>query len=160
MLAVIGIALALAAPTNDPFAARAWGQFSRSPALAGGGETVDIAGGGVPGAVEYQLRLTQRSLDGAPAQRWADSRTCPAVHTVMARLHALKLPAIVPPGFEPSPREILVDGTGYSLTTTVADPVGASRVTWTSNIGTPLAAWIDDSFARLKSCWTSAPPPR
>lgn len=158
MLTVMAIVLQIAAPPIDPFADRAWGHFSRSPTLEHRTETVDIGtDGNAGGVVQYKLRLTQRFRDGSLTRVWADSRSCPAVHMVMARLRALKPPAIVPPGLGPAPTEILVDGIGYGLTMPVEDQLGLSRMTWTSDVGTPLADWVEDSLARLKSCWRPKP---
>lgn len=144
------------APAPDAFAARAWGSFERSPALRSDRERVEIAVDGRTGdQLEYKLRLTPRFTLAPDEHLWTNSRTCPAVRVVLERLRALQPPAIVPPGFAPSPTQIIVDGFGYRLTAPLADPSGMSRITWTSNIGTPLAAWVEDSLARLKPCWSA-----
>ena len=103
--------------------------------------------------MEYRLRLKDQKFGKPLAVSWVDSRTCPAVQVVLRQLHALSPPAIVPRGFPPEPSEIIVDGTGYSLTVPVADTAGASKITWTSNIGTAVAAWIDSSLVKLEPCW-------
>lgn len=155
MIAVLAIVLEAAVPTPDVFASRAWGRFSRGPALAGDDETVEIALDGSTGnRPEYKLRLTRQS-PGRPAERlWTNSRTCPAVRVVLERLRALTPPPIVPLGFEPQSQEVIVDGIGYSLTAPLADPFGRAKITWTSNMGSPVAAWVDDSLIRLKPCWS------
>lgn len=154
MLFSIFASLLVSAASTDVFADRAWGQFLRSGALSHHVEIVDIAvDGKSAGQLEYRLRLTDQKF-GSPARvSWADSRTCPAVRVVLTRLRALSPPVIVPPGFPPEPSEVLVDGTGYKLTVPVADSVGQSRLTWTSNIGTPLAGWVDNSLKSLEPCW-------
>lgn len=147
-----------AAEPRDAFASRAWGSFSRSPMLAHRGETVEFATGGRSGdVISYRLRRTRVSLSAPPARFWADSRTCPAVRTVLERLHALRLPAIVPPGFEPAPTGILLDGVAYSLNVPLEDRVGASRVSWKTNVGTPLATWVNESLKQLVPCWSPSP---
>lgn len=148
-------AVEAAAPAPDAFARRAWGKFSRESVRAHTSETVELALDGKMGNQrEYKLRLTLHSFNAPDERSWTNSRTCPAVRIVLERLHALKPPAIVPPGFDPQSTEILVDGTAYDLMVPTADAVGQSRITWSSNIGTPLAAWVDDSLALLKPCWS------
>jgi hypothetical protein len=45
-----------------------------------------------------------------------------------------------------------MDGTGYSLRA----PTGFANgtLTITSNVGSPLAAWIDGAFRTLEPCWS------
>jgi len=154
MLVSIFASLLVSAASTDVFADRAWGQFSRSGALSHHVEIVDIAiDGKTAGQLQYRLRLTDQKFGSPATVSWADSRTCPAVRVILTRLRALSPPVIVPPGFAPEPSEILVDGAGYALTVPVADSAGASRISWTSNIGTALAAWVDNSLVSLAPCW-------
>lgn len=155
---MLPIAIEAAGPAPDAFAERAWGGFSRSPALAGERVSVDMALDGRTGnQPEYKFRLTRRSPGAPDQQLWADSRACPAVRVVLGRLRELTPPPIVPLGFKPESQEIMVDGIGYSLTAPLADSVGQAKITWTSNMGTPRAAWVEDSLTRLKLCWSLTP---
>ncbi len=160
MFVLLWIGLAAPQMQGDAFAAKAWGHFVRRPALARRpSESVDIAThGGTPDHPDYLLRLTTRALGDVPVIRWLDSRTCPAVRDSLAKLSALTAPRLAPPGFAPRPTMMMMDGVDYSLTVPAEDRSGASRLTWTSNVGTPLAAWVDATLAALVACWTSREP--
>jgi len=155
------VALLLQAVAADAFDQGAWGRFSRSPALAHRTERVAIAtdgrDDGQQGTLHYKLRLTTTAPERPDTVLWANSRTCPAVRKVVASLRTLAPPRPAPPGFD-EPAAILLDGVGYELSVPALDPYGQSRVTWRSNVDTPLAAWVDRSLAALAPCWSPAPP--
>jgi hypothetical protein len=159
---LIALLLQLAAPDAttraDAFADRAWGSFSRSPALARRREHVDMVVDGQDGGnarpLQYKLRLVTTDPNGRDVL-WANSHTCPAVRTVIASLRDLQPSRPMPPGFDTGDLIVMADGTGYALDVPVTDRVSASRITWRSNIGTPLAKWVDDALAALEPCWSA-----
>lgn len=159
MFLVILVSALVLTADDDAFAIRSWGHFERSEALSHQVDTVDISTIGKTGdRFEFRLRLRSSKLRGPVITKWADSRTCPAIGEALTRLRALAPPVIVPPGFDPEPTEILVDGAGYSLTVPAADIAGQSTLTWTSNVGTPLATWINRTLKTLGPCWKQDGP--
>ena len=145
--------LALANSAVQPELPRQWAQFSRS---GHGRETVDIATGDRVKKADfrYTLRLTKRSLGADPETAWADSATCPAVQSVIVSMRNIQMPSPAPHGRWSDSMPITLDGTLYSLTAPSSDNMG--ELTISSNVGSPLASWIDASFKHLESCWTTA----
>lgn len=145
------------APAPDPFGQRAWAHFSRSPALRGTSERVDVATSGVDPkshVLFYAMRLTRTRFSQPDTVLWADSRTCPAVRPALAALGTLAMPRPSAPGIDP-PGDMVLDGVGYAL----AMPGrfaggGEGQFSVSSNIGTPLAAWVDRSLKALEPCWS------
>ena len=159
MIGTALIALAAAAPgLGDGFA-----QFSRSPALRK--ERVEVAVGVLgtdraSGKTLYWARRVVTDRSG-PVTTFADSNTCPSIHHVLDGLAKLEVPTPQVPGLnQPDEFKIIMDGTGYRLTASTQYAGQLGQVTFGSNIDTPLAAWIDDSLARLQGCWTHLPPER
>ncbi|MFD1951770.1 hypothetical protein ACFSGX_13430 [Sphingomonas arantia] len=154
---MLSILFILAAATQPPLPLQ-WAQFRRAGALSRVSETVDVATGGkrIGADFPYQLRFTKDALGEKPQIKWADSATCPAVRSVIASMTSIKMPSPAPYGVPGEQMMITVDGTGYSLTAPSSDNMG--EITISSNVGSPLAAWIDASFKQLAPCWkTSAP---
>jgi hypothetical protein len=135
---------------------RQWAQFSRSGALSHVSEIVDIATGDRGNSVQfrYVLRFTKRSLKAKAEIAWADSTTCPAVRSIIESMQKIKMPSPAPYGLPDQSMTLTLDGTAYSLTAPSSDNMG--KLTISSNVGTPLAHWIDASFKRLATCWTKA----
>ncbi|WHU01330.1 hypothetical protein [Sphingomonas sp. NIBR02145] len=141
---------------NDPALSdlpRQWAQFSRTGALNHISENIDIATGdrGTDAEFRYILRRTKNSLNAVPEIAWADSATCPAVRSVIASMRKIQVPSPAPYGLEDKSTALTLDGTGYSLTAPSSDNMG--KLTISSNIGTPLAAWVDTSLKQLEACW-------
>ncbi len=143
---------------RDTFAERAFAHFSRAPALAHSSETVDVALAYAPystAPAAYTMRLTRRRFRQPDAIVWADSRSCPAMRQVLDTMRALASPHPQVPGIDPY-GDIILDGTGYRLTTKARFAGGCDgHLTYSSNIGTPLAAWVDRSLAALAPCWSA-----
>jgi hypothetical protein len=135
---------------------RQWAQFSRSGALSHVSEIVDVATGdrGNTSEFRYILRFTKRSLSRDAEVTWADSATCPAVRSVIDGMRNLKMPSPAPYGLPNQSMTLTLDGTAYSLTAPSSDNMG--KLTISSNIGSPLARWIDASLKQLETCWTKA----
>lgn len=133
-----------------------WAQFRRSGALSHISETVDIATGDRKGDPEfpYRLRYTRSSLQGAPEIKWADSATCPAIRTIVMSMRSIKMPSPAPYGVPDQSMTLTLDGTLYSFAAPSSDNMG--KVTISSNVGSPVAAWIDASLKQLAPCWATA----
>lgn len=153
---MLSVFLALAASVAQAPLPLQWAQFGRSGALSGVTETVDVATGKRKGEADfpYRLRFTKTLSGGAPQVRWAESAACPAVRAVIASMRNIKMPSPAPYGMPGGSMEVIVDGTGYFITAPSSDIGG--KLTISSNIGSPLALWIDASFKRLAPCWTTA----
>jgi len=141
---------------------RQWGQFSRARSLNRVKETVDIASGDSPrgGPFAYRLRLTRQvpthhGRDRATQVQWADSATCPAIRPAMAAMVGITMPRPAPNGVPGEQTTIVLDGAIYTLNVPSSDPAG--EMTITANIGSSLAAWVDQSLEALAPCWRATP---
>lgn len=161
LLAFVLQAASVAPNLRDAFAERAFAHFSRAPALAHSSETVDVALVRAPYSTAppaYTMRLTRRRFQQPDAIFWADSRTCPALRPVLDALRAVVAPHPQVPGIDPY-GDIILDGVGYRLKTMARFPNGQDGdLSYSSNVGTPLAAWIDRSLAALARCWSATAP--
>lgn len=164
LIALILQAAAVAALPSPPdvFAQRAWAHFSRAPALKGTSETVDVAIIAMPprsNVAVYAMRITRRRFQQADTTGWADSRSCPAMLPALKAMRALAVPHPTVPGMEQRPGSIMVDGIGYRLWTQARfDGGGEGRLDFDSNVGTPLAAWVDKSLDAVSRCWSAVEP--
>lgn len=148
-------------PRADGFSQRAWGHFSRSPLLGHASEIVDVTidYDRRTHASTYALRLTRKRFSQAGEVLWADSRTCPAVRRVLTSMQTLALPSITVPGLDRYPGNIVIDGVAYSLRApALFVGRGGGQAVFTSNVGTPLATWVDRSLAALGPCWSALAP--
>ena len=147
----------LAVAASPPPLPGTWATFTREGALSHQAITVEAATDGVdPGSkrLEYKLRRTERSLDSVEV-KWANSRRCPAIRPVLAGMRDLAPPRLSPPGIGDGPTEVILDGVFYSLSAPAGYGGAEARVTVSSNVGTPLAAWVDKSLAALDRCWSA-----
>lgn len=142
-----------------PLAAKAqtdegWIRFSAHHALSHVDIDVSIGTQITGGEKIYWIRRTTQKLGRKTGASQIDSRSCPRILPALRSLSDLPMPRPKLPF--PSDDSIIVtsDGTGYSLTVPVAYPgeFVTQDVTLRSNIGTPLAAWVDDALAIVDSC--------
>lgn len=139
----------------------AWGEISRRPALRRIAEKVEIGTLGRDPSTKrlrYWLRYT-RTENGAQTLHWIDSANCSAVQVMLEAVQELTAPKPSPPGMADM-ISITMDGIGYSLRIPATFGSRNANMTLTSNIGTPLASWVDDSLRRLEPCWTDRQPAR
>lgn len=139
--------LAAAAPLPN-----AWAWFERAGALSHIVERVYIATAGADPAthrLEYRVRLLRIDLRGR-TQRRIESRTCPAIRPMLASLRDLPMPKPAPYGVGEDNRDIVVDGTAYLLH--VPSTFSNGGLTITSNVGSPLAGWVDGALKTLAAC--------
>lgn len=158
------VALLLQAAVADaaPFERDAWGRFDRAVALRHTREEVAVARDGrdpTTGVDHFRFRLVTRDSGGGSTTRWTTTRTCPAARVVVARFAAVPMPRPDPPAMKPGDIVLLMDGIGYSVTLPVGYGNGSipDPATFRSNLGTPLSAWVEASFAALRPCWPDAP---
>ena len=157
MAAMIALLIAAAAPPLPSELAHAWAEFSRKPALQRIQSTVEIGTLGLDrrrNQLDFWLRRV-RVVRGRETIGWTDSRTCPAVRPAIAALRQLPVPPVAPPGLSTG-GDIILDGIGYSLRA----PTDSGEITIRSNIGTPLADWIEATSKALEPCWRSTVPRR
>ena len=86
---------------------------------------------------------------------WADSATCPAVRETVRAMSGLPVPRITSP-YDGRGVALILDGVGYSFEGPASGSNG--RIAFSSNAGTPLAAWVDARLAALQPCWSAAKP--
>lgn len=136
-----------------------WIRISRNPALSHSFESVDILySKGSSDPAGFDLRLTYRGTEGETTVKWASSRSCEGARVAVARLRKLPFPSVSFPG---DPGQVVVDGTGYSISFPAAYGTQYSgQIELRSNVGTPLAAWIDDTLVNLQPCWHPSPEHR
>lgn len=112
-----------------------------------------------------------RAMDGSGVfERFADSRTCPAVADSLRQLDALPPIAPAVPGL-PDPEGVpnlndlgglyLHDNSyGIRLRGLSEGQTRSDRLAVNGGSGAVFAPVIADSLRRLKPCWTETPPPR
>jgi hypothetical protein len=152
---------AFAAAASPAIQSPPWAEFSASPALKR--ETVRVEVGTLGydrerKQLEYWMR---RSFKGPKDENvtWTDSVRCPAVREVVRAMHDVAAPRPAPPGIdEPSNIVVTADGTGYQLRAPGRYGDLMARVEMSSNVGTPLARWVDSSLGALDRCWSDAVP--
>jgi hypothetical protein len=156
-------ALILAAAYRSFELPRPWLTFTREPVLERNLTTIDV--GPLQNAQRERIFLFVRSVGhGDNIQiSWADTKTCPAAMWVVEEAINVPPPRIHVPGVkDPTAGKELtltMDGVAYSLSSGARYGSGiSSTIRMTSNWGTPLANWVDESLRRLQPCWKNAPP--
>ena len=90
---------------------------------------------------------------------WTDTTHCPAARWVVENAINLTPPVIEVPGIKGKDQgdDIVVtaDGALYELTSGAryGENIG-SQISFSSNVGTTLANWADESLRRLDPCWS------
>jgi hypothetical protein len=100
--------------------------------------------------------------DWLVSTRWADGDTCPGLESALEKLSgvvALKFTGEGPGDV----LEVTTDGVGYDLWARgplYPSPKADYRfdLQMKSNVGTPLAEWIEATEKALAACWTDTPP--
>lgn len=116
-----------------------WIRISRSTALSHRSGSVDILyNKGSADPAGFDLRITSRGEEDATTVGWTSSRSCEGARAAVALLRKLPFPSV---SFPSGPGEIVVDGTGYSISFPAAYGAQYSgRIELRFNVGTPLAA--------------------
>jgi hypothetical protein len=137
--------------------------FKREPALEHRLTVVDVAP--LPNLQRdriYVFRRTVRHIDDSEVS-WADTKSCPAATWVVEEAIKVPPPRIEIPGVKdptaPDQITLTMDGVGYSLSGRARYGSRlSSTINFTSNMGTPLASWVEESLRRLEHCWSKNPP--
>jgi hypothetical protein len=119
-----------------------------------------------------RAELRQRSTDpniafDPPRIVWTTSTACPALSPLLTRLNVMPPPnvRIIPPDSDGQP-SFMNDGISFTLWTNEAAwptdglPFGspAYALEMSSNLGTPLAGWVQSARGELEACWTASEP--
>ncbi len=132
----------------------AWARISADVALARSSTTIDFIRDDADAAEgEYTLRLTVHDPAGLTTNRWATSRTCRGVQEAVEALGSVPFPSVQMPR---DATEIVMDGVAYSVrfSARYGSQLGGP-LELRSNIGTPLAAFVDRMIATVQPCWSS-----
>jgi len=129
-----------------------WAEFSRAGALNRVRETIEVktARSKAPNRLEYEMIYTRDNMQGKETFS-TTSIKCPAVRSVIISMRGLTMPRPAPYGIEGDSREIVVDGSTYTLI--APTDFTAGRMTISSNEESPLAAWVNNAFKILEPCW-------
>jgi hypothetical protein len=161
MSVLLVLASLAATPAPDSFAQRAWGRFSRYVYLRHSGETVEIATAAADPqthVLSYTMRLTRTRFSQPDEVLWADSRTCAAMRPVLVAMQDVPMPRPSVPGLDKNDINIVLDGADYRLRVPGRFGAGGAQLEISSNVGTPLAAWVGRSLAALEPCWSENRP--
>jgi hypothetical protein len=104
----------------------------------------------------WSLRRTVTDRRGASPATYTDTSACPAVLPILQAVESLELPRPNLHGFGDELEVITMDGAEYTLTTSAPYGGNDSDLTVRSNVGTPLARWIDAALTALEPCWRTA----
>jgi hypothetical protein len=127
------------------------GRFSRAISMLGTEESVTIVAIRIDAShVEYRAdHFRSGRTKGEPAS--ATSRSCPAIREIVASMPNIPLPRPAPYGLNNVDRGTIFDGNSYKLQVPTNYP--NSQMTIVSNVGSPLAAWVDGALKKLEPCW-------
>ena len=88
------------------------------------------------------------------ARAWTSTEVCPAALPVLRRLERLAMPHPDVPGYRRGANVIIMDGARYRLNGIARHADGQpGDYSIESNVGSPLAQWIDKLFSVLEKCW-------
>ncbi|GAA3894562.1 hypothetical protein GCM10022276_12130 [Sphingomonas limnosediminicola] len=136
----------------------AWADFSRAPARHLIRTRVEVGTLGYDQGrkrLDFWLRRPVVSGEHDEEIAWADTRTCAAARTLLASMRDIPVPKFAPISTSEGP-PVIVDGISYRLRT-YSDQ---GTLTAETNLGTPLAAWVNRALATLNSCWVRTAPQR
>ncbi len=128
--------------------------FSRHAALARTSEEVCVRRAGKAG--EYALRRTSTNARGVSVDTSTSTGKCPQVLARLQALEELSLPQIDLPAFGKEVEMFTLDGAGYQLIAPALYDGAMSNLMVRSNVGTPLARWIDQTLTALAPCWVAS----
>jgi hypothetical protein len=131
-------------------------------------ETVQERRANVPRPQDVTPRFIARLVSGdrneakwPTSVRWADGNACPALEPALEKLS--QVVALKFTGNGPDVETLTMDGVGYGLwargTIYPAEKVDYRfDLTMQSNVGTPLAEWIEGTLKALDPCWNHTQP--
>jgi hypothetical protein len=159
VMSIVLAAFALAAQPAEAPPRLGLLRFSVVPARRRGSAVVDV--GRIPpdrGLHHFSFRRTAPNADRPSPTRYANTITCPAARAPLEALEDLALPGIDVPAIGREPTEIILDGADYRIAGRVVHADGQpGEFELSSNVGSPLARWIDSMMAALEPCWQADP---
>jgi hypothetical protein len=158
MISVL-LAGALALATPDPFADRAFLHIRVDAMLSRRTRRIDVIAHDVP---DQGIRFLFRRIDGGDGapDGWATGETCPAAIDRLESLSRVALPTANVPGVDRPPTQIIQDGAAYTIDVHAVHPDGQpGDLRVTSNVGAPIAQWVDALSVALEPCWQPVRPP-
>jgi len=113
--------------------------------------------------VFWVVRRVTGDRQGAQIARWADSRVCPAVETVLLAMEDLPIvrPNAIALGAESQNLGLVMDGTWHTFWSKSArsgDNNASVQLEIQGNVNSPVAQWWAESAEALADCWTEAEP--
>jgi hypothetical protein len=119
--------------------------------------------GAVEGERYWLIRRAVGERTGQSDLVWADSRTCPAVRSVLTAMEDMAPPRPQVTGLHGEPERIVVVGDGALVTFrsrwAQAGSEGALlEMELTGNVNAPHAIWWAESVEVLQDCWTETRP--
>lgn len=153
------IATLLAGTPIPPQLEPSWAEFSRSPTAPITKTKVEVGTLGFDQGrqqLDFWLRRTVKTgVQQREEVTWADTRTCASARPLLASMRDIPVPRFAPVGSSGTP-PITLDGVSYALRT-YSDH---GMLTAETNVGTPVAAWVDGALIALEGCWSSRVPER
>lgn len=113
--------------------------------------------------VFWAVRRVTGDRQGAQVARWADSRICPVVETVLLAMEELPIvrPNAIALGAESPNLGLVMDGTWHTFWSKSArsgDNNASVQLEIQGNVNSPVAQWWAESAEALAGCWTEAEP--
>jgi hypothetical protein len=114
-------------------------------------------------SVFWAVRRVAGDRQGAQVVRWADSRACPAVETVLLAMEDLPIvrPDAIALGAEAPNLGLVMDGTWHrfwSKSARSGDNNASVQLEIQGNVNSPVAQWWAESAEALAACWAEAEP--
>lgn len=114
--------------------------------------------------LERETYLFRRSVtsreNGGTLYSYTSTSACPAALRPLRQFARLRMPRPHLPAFGREEGITVMDGAQYVLRGHAMHANGEIRdFEIESNVGTPLAQWVDSMVAALQRCWTPAPRP-
>ena len=141
--------------------------FTRSPSQVGDDVSVEVGVLRGEGRLQFWFRRTvpKRAEDGSettPEIGWTDTRRCPGARDAVVAATQIEPPSIHVPGIPVRPDGSVVlsmDGVRYAIRASAHyDSYVGHDMVFESNVGTPLANWVEGSLAILAPCWSAEEP--
>jgi len=112
------------------------------------------------GVKHYWFRRTVKPDNSHVVEtRWADTRSCPAGRVALEELTTLEAPRPYVYGLDGRYDLMLIaDGVTYRMETDTAPPFHNGKMKLQSNVGTPLARWVEATTTKLSGCWAKTAP--
>ena len=161
LVALTMLAGLAAAQDTDPRQYTPFLTFSRSASSELGAQSVDIGVLRGEGRLQFWFRRTVER-DGPDDIAWTSTESCAGARDAVVAATQFAPPRVSVPGLPMRPdgsSGLTLDGVQYAFRSSAHyDSNGSSSISFTSNVGTPLANWVEGSLAILEECWADEVP--